>query len=141
MVQHQRNGDAIPRLASICRDNGGSHGGLQTRHGRFSGSAGLSLLGIVFMFFIAGLAAVNASGVFSQLVSAHVGERGVALAAVEMLDAEVAGKIEVAAGRVGDLDRRIGQTDSAIEEAAKHGKATAALSAIDGQRKARRARR
>jgi hypothetical protein len=92
---------------------------------------------IVFMVFIAGLAAINASGVFSQLVSAHVGERGAAQTVVEMQDAEVAGKIEVAAGRVGDLDRRIGQIDSAIEEAAKHGKAAAALTAIDGRRKAR----
>jgi hypothetical protein len=33
--------------------------------------------------------------------------------------------------------RRLGQIDSAIEEAAKRGRTNAALSAIDGQRKAR----
>jgi len=36
----------------------------------------------------------------------------------------LAAKIEVAAGKVADLDRRLGQIDSAIEEAAKRGKTT-----------------
>jgi hypothetical protein len=38
---------------------------------------------------------------------------------------------------VADLDRRLGQIDSAIEEAAKRGRTTTALAAIEGQRKAR----
>ena len=43
--------------------------------------------------------------------------------------------MEVATHTVADLDRRLGQIE--IEEAAKRGKTSAALSAIEGQRKAR----
>jgi len=39
--------------------------------------------------------------------------------------------------RRADLDRRLGQIDAAIEEAAKRGKTNTALSAIERQRKAR----
>jgi len=45
----------------------------------------------------------------------------------------LAAKIEVAAGKVADLDRRLGQIDSAIEEAAKRGKTNTALSASHPQ--------
>jgi len=43
----------------------------------------------------------------------------------------------VAAHNVADLDRRLGQIDSAIEEAAKRGKTNTALSAMEAQRRAR----
>src|SRR5262252_8444563 len=46
-------------------------------------------------------------------------------------------RIEVAAHNVADLDRRLGQIDTAIEEAAKRGRTSTALAAIEGQRKAR----
>ena len=36
-----------------------------------------------------------------------------------------------------DLDRRLAQIDRAIEEAAKRGKTNTALSAMEGQRRAR----
>jgi hypothetical protein len=81
----------------------------------------------------------NATGVFAQLVAAHVGERGAAQSDLEMKDAALAAKIESQKHIVGDLDRRLGQIDTAIEEAAKCGRTTAALSAMDGQRKARAA--
>lgn len=87
--------------------------------------------------FVFGLAVINAAGVFSQLVAAHVGERGAAQSAVETQAAALAAKIEVAAGKVADLDRQIGQIDMAIETAAAKGKVSTALSAIEGQRKAR----
>jgi hypothetical protein len=45
----------------------------------------------------------------------------------------------VAAHTVADLDRRLNQIDSAIEEATKRGKTNAAISAIEGQRKGRTA--
>ena len=44
------------------------------------------------------------------------------------------------AHKVADLDRRLGQIDSTIEEAAKRGRTKTALSAIEGQRKDRGAR-
>jgi hypothetical protein len=87
--------------------------------------------------FVFGLAVINAAGVYAQLVSAHVGDRGAATSAIETQDAALAAKIEVAVHKVADLDRRLGQIDSTIEEAAKRGRTNAALSAMEGQRKAR----
>jgi 5,10-methylenetetrahydrofolate reductase len=45
-------------------------------------------------------------------------------------------RIEVAA-HIAALDRRLGRIDSAIEEATKKGRTNTALSAMEGQRKAR----
>jgi hypothetical protein len=88
---------------------------------------------------VGGLAVINATGVFAQLVSAHVGERGAATSDLEWKDATIAARIEVAAHNVADLDRRLGQIDLAIEEAAKRGKTNTALTAVAGQRNAREA--
>jgi hypothetical protein len=66
----------------------------------------------VLVALVACLAVINGVGVFSQLVAAHVGGRGAAQAAVETQDAALAAKIEVAAGKVADLDRRLGQIDT-----------------------------
>lgn len=46
-------------------------------------------------------------------------------------------KIEVAASRVADLDRPIGQIDTAVAAAAQRGKVNTAVSVMEGQRKAR----
>jgi hypothetical protein len=71
------------------------------------------------------------------LVAANVGERGAAVAGLETQDGALAARIEVAAHTVADLDRRLGEIDTAIEEAAKRGKPNTALSAMEGQRRAR----
>jgi hypothetical protein len=92
---------------------------------------------LVLVALVFGLAVINAAGVYAQLVSAHVGERGAATSRIETQDATIAARIEMAAHNVADLDRRLNQVDTAIEEAAKRGKTSAALSAIEGQRKAR----
>jgi hypothetical protein len=92
---------------------------------------------VTLVALVAGLAIINATGVYAQLVAAHMGERGAATSAIETQDAALAAKIEVTAHGVADLDRRLGQIDSAIEEAAKRGRTNTALSAIEGQRKAR----
>ncbi len=94
---------------------------------------------LVLAGLVAGLAIINAAGVYAQLVAAHVGERGAAQWALETQDAALAARIEVAAHSVADLDRRLGQIDTAIEEATKRGRTNAALSAIAEQRKAREA--
>ena len=57
--------------------------------------------------------------------------------AIETQDAALAAWIDVQAYTVADLDRRLGQIDVAIEEAAKRGRINAAVSAIEGQRKGR----
>ncbi len=56
---------------------------------------------------------------------------------IEIQDAALAARIEVAAHTVADLDRRLNQVDVAIEETAKRGKTNTALSAMEAQRKAR----
>jgi hypothetical protein len=93
----------------------------------------------VLAVLVAGLAIINAAGVYAQLVAAHVGERGAAQSAIETQDAALAARIEVAAHSVADLDRRLDQIDTAIEEATKRGRTNTALSAIAEQRKARKA--
>jgi hypothetical protein len=94
---------------------------------------------LTFVALVIGIAVINATGVYAQLVSAHMGERGAAASAIETQDAALAARIDVQAHTVADLDRRLGQIDSAIEEAAKRGRTTTALTAIGAQRKSREA--
>src|SRR5258708_181312 len=54
---------------------------------------------------------------------------------IETQNAALSARIDVQAHTVADLDRRLGQIDSAIEEATKRGKTNAALTAIEGQRR------
>jgi hypothetical protein len=56
-----------------------------------------------------------------------------------MQDAAIAAKIDVQVHKVGDLDRRLGQIDTMIEEAAKRGRTKTAIEAMEGQRRARAA--
>jgi hypothetical protein len=93
----------------------------------------------ILIALVAGLAVINGVGVFSQLVAAHVGERGAAQSAIETQDAALMARIDVQAHAVADLDRRLNQVDLAIEEAAKRGKTNTALSAIEAQKKRREA--
>jgi hypothetical protein len=92
---------------------------------------------LVLVALVAGLALINAAGVYAQLVAAHVGQRGEATSAVETQSATLAARIDVQTHVVADLDRRLEQIDSAVEEAAKRGRTNAALSAMEGQRRAR----
>jgi hypothetical protein len=61
----------------------------------------------------------HARCVYAQLVAAHVGERGAAQSAIETQDAALAAKLESQIHIVADLNRRVSQIDSAIEEAAR----------------------
>src|SRR5262245_31895750 len=91
----------------------------------------------VLVTLVAGLAAINAAGVYSQLVAAHFGERITATSAVETEASALAAKIEVQGQTVADLDRRVGQIDAAIAEMVKRGRTAGALEAIGAQRKLR----
>ena len=93
----------------------------------------------VLVTLVAGLAAINAAGVYSQLVAAHFGDRIAATSAVETEASALAAKTEVQTQTVADLDRRVGQIDSAIAEMVKRGRAAGALEAIGAQRKLREA--
>src|SRR5258706_14333567 len=78
------------------------------------------------LVLVAGLAIINAAGVYAQLVAAHVDESGAAQSAIEKQEAALAARIDVAAHAVADLDRRLGQIDGAVEKAAKRGRTNAA---------------
>jgi hypothetical protein len=91
----------------------------------------------VLVTLVTGLAAINAAGVYSQLVAAHLGDRMTATSAVETKASALAAKTEVQTQTVADLDRRLGQIDAAIAEMVKRGRTTGALEAIGAQRKAR----
>jgi hypothetical protein len=92
---------------------------------------------LILVALVAGVALINAAGVYAQLVAAHVGDRAASTSAIETQDAALAARIDLQAHTVADLDRRLGQIDTAIEEAAKRGRTNTALSAIEGQRRAR----
>jgi hypothetical protein len=93
----------------------------------------------ILVALVAGLALINAAEVYAQLVAAHVGERGAAISHLEAEASSFEAKIELAVHTVADLDRRLNQVDVAIEEAARRGKTTTALTAIEAQRKSRAA--
>jgi hypothetical protein len=61
------------------------------------------------------LAAINAAGVYAQLVAAHVGDRGAATSAIGTQDATLAARIDVQAYNVAGLDRPLSQIDVAIK--------------------------
>jgi hypothetical protein len=93
----------------------------------------------VLVALVAGLAAINAAGVYSQLVAAHLGDRMTATSTVETEASALAARTEVQSQTVADLDRRLGQIDAAIGEMVKRGRTAGALEAIGAQRKIREA--
>jgi hypothetical protein len=94
---------------------------------------------LILVTLVAGLAVINAAGVYAQLVSAHVGQRSAVAAGIEVQDVTLAARIEVATGKLADLDRQVAQIDAAVTAATQRGKATTGVSIMDGQRKARAA--
>jgi hypothetical protein len=91
----------------------------------------------VLVTLVAGLAAINAAGVYSQLVAAHLGDRMTATSTVETEASALAARTEVQSQTVADLDRRLGQIDAVIGEMVKRGRTGGALEAIGAQRKVR----
>jgi hypothetical protein len=87
--------------------------------------------------FVLGLAVINAGGTYSQLVDAHVGERGAAAVSLDIQTARIEARIDEQAHRVGDLDARVSQTDTAIAEATRRGRTTGAISIMEAQRRTR----
>lgn len=88
----------------------------------------------VLMALIAGLALINAAGVFGKLVEAHVSvaatSRSGVTERIEALDARV--KAQSAA--VADLDSRIAQIDRAVDESTRLGRVTRAINIATQQR-------
>jgi hypothetical protein len=93
----------------------------------------------VLMLLIAGLAVINASGTFSQLTAAHVGNRAMSAATRTMQATDLDARIEVAAAKVADVERRISSIDGIVAGAAQRGRAHAAAGILADQHKARAA--
>jgi hypothetical protein len=92
---------------------------------------------LTLMALILGLMLINAAGVFSQLVAAHVGERGATESAFDVARESLAARIDLQAHTVADLDRRIAQIDGAIEKATAGGRTASAMRITDDRQKAR----
>jgi hypothetical protein len=94
---------------------------------------------LVLMALVGGLATINATGVYAQLVSAHVDIHVTSLSTVKAQDATLAAKIAAQNHVLEDIDHRIQQIDHAVEVAATKGRTKTALSAMDSEQKARTA--
>jgi hypothetical protein len=88
----------------------------------------------VMVALVAGLALINAAGVFGKLVEAHVSvaasSRSGVTERLEALDARVTAQTAV----VADLDSRIAQIDRAVDESTKRGRVTRAINIATQQR-------
>jgi len=88
----------------------------------------------VMVALVAGLALINAAGVFGKLVEAHVSvaatSRSGVTERIEALDARV--RAQTAA--VADLDGRIAQIDRAVDESTRLGRVTRAINIATQQR-------
>lgn len=88
----------------------------------------------VMVSLVAGLALINAAGVFGKLVEAHVSVAASAssnvVERIEALDARATAQSAV----IADLDRRIAQIDRAVDESTRRGRVTRALDIATQQR-------
>ncbi len=88
----------------------------------------------VLVTLVAGLALINAAGVFGKLVEAHVSvaatSRSGVTERIEALDARVKAQSAV----VADLDSRIAQIDRAVDESTRLGRVTRAINIATQQR-------
>jgi hypothetical protein len=91
----------------------------------------------VLMALVAGLALINAAGVFGKLVEAHVSvaatSRSGVTERIEALDA----RVKAQSGVVADLDGRIAQIDRAVDESTRLGRVTRAINIATQQRATR----
>ena len=88
----------------------------------------------VMVALVAGLALINAAGVFGKLVEAHVSvaasSRSGVTERIEALDARVTAQTAA----VADLDSRIAQIDRAVDESTRRGRVTRAINIATQQR-------
>jgi hypothetical protein len=91
----------------------------------------------VMVALVAGLALINAAGVFGKLVEAHVSVAATARSGVterlESLDARVSAQ----SAAVADLAGRIAQIDRAVDESTRRGRVTRALNIVTQERATR----
>jgi hypothetical protein len=88
----------------------------------------------VLAALVAGLAIINACGVFGKLVEAHIGvaasARSTVAERIETLDA----RITAQSSTIADLERRVAQIDKAVDESTRYGRVTRAMTIATQQR-------
>jgi uncharacterized coiled-coil protein SlyX len=104
--------------------------GWLARHWRFTAP----MLRVVLIILVAGLAAVNAVGVYGRLVEAHVGVAVAAASSIEQRLAAIDARLDAQGQTVAGLDQRLAEIDAAIGKLTERGRAVAALNAIATQR-------
>jgi hypothetical protein len=92
---------------------------------------------VTLVTLVAGLAVINATGVYAQLVVAHFGDRMATTGAIQTKATTIAVRIDAQTHALADVDTQLAQIDGAIEEMTKRGRANGALDAINSQRKVR----
>ena len=95
------------------------------------------MLRIVLIGLIAGLAAINAAGVYSRLVEAHVGATVAAESSIAERMGALDARIDAQGQTVATLDQRLAEIDAAVAKLTERGRASAALAAIAAQRNLR----
>jgi hypothetical protein len=104
--------------------------GWLARHWRTTGL----MLRVVLIALVAGLAGINAAGVYGRLVEAHVGVAVAAESSIAERLGALDARIEARGQSVAALDQRLAEIDAAIGKLTERGRASAALAAIASQR-------
>jgi hypothetical protein len=99
-------------------------------------TVGVSLR-LVLIGLVAGLAAINAAGVYGRLVEAHVGAAVAADSSIAERLGALNPRIDAQSQTVAALDQRLAEIDAAIGKLTERGRATAALAAIASERSLR----
>jgi hypothetical protein len=86
---------------------------------------------------LTGLALINAAGVFGKLVEAHVAVTTTARSGITERIEVVNARLTSQSAIVMDLDHRISQIDTAVEESIRRGRTSGAMALADQQRKTR----
>jgi hypothetical protein len=97
------------------------------------------MLRAVLIILVAGLAVINAAGVYGRLVEAHVGVTVTTASSIGERLGAIDARLDAQAKTVAAVDQRLGEIDAAIGKLTEKGHAGAALNAMASQRKAREA--
>jgi hypothetical protein len=88
----------------------------------------------VLVALLTGLALINATGVFGKLVEAHVAVAATARSSISERIGVVDARLTSQSATVADLDHRISQIDTAVEEATRRGRTAGAMNLAERQR-------
>jgi hypothetical protein len=86
------------------------------------------------IILVAALMGLNPIGIYGYLSRAHIEHALAGDLAVAGRAADVEARLALQAGVVSDLDRRIAQIDSAVDESTRRGRTASAMNLVDQQR-------